>query len=171
MTNCHPSPQTNVPPLRGSCFSHIHYLPFNNSAVCVICFHNSCPEYRLNEVWHVSLYFLSALKKVSKIWTSSFLLMIDLSAFWARVHLFEFSSRLLYYYMYFVICSLEITHFYRMFLSEFLALHNTCKHLAQFVWVILYLLKAKKVICRPKSVIRENKQCLTVKFSIRYCEV
>ena len=27
--------QTNVPPLWGSnCFSHIHYLPFNNSAVC-----------------------------------------------------------------------------------------------------------------------------------------
>ena len=48
--------------------------------------------------------------------------MIDLLAFWARVRLFEFSYKLLYYYMYFVICSIEITHFYQMFLSEFLKL-------------------------------------------------
>ena len=48
--------------------------------------------------------------------------MIDLLAFWARVRLFEFNYKLLYYYMYFVICSIEITHFYQMFLSEFLEL-------------------------------------------------
>ena len=48
--------------------------------------------------------------------------MIDLLAFWAWVRLFEFSYKLLYYYMYFADCSIEITHFYRMFLSEFLAL-------------------------------------------------
>ena len=75
---------------------------------CVTFFDNSCPEYCLNEVWYVCLHFLSALKKVSKIWKSSFLLMIDLVAIRARVHLFEFSSKLLYCYMYFVICSLKL---------------------------------------------------------------
>ena len=111
------------------------------------------------------LHFLSVLKKVSKIWKSnSFLVMVDLLAVRARVCLFEFSSKLLYCYMYFVICSLQITHFYRMFLSEFPSLHNTCTHPAQFVWIILYSLKAKKVICCPKSVLKENKQYLMVKF-------
>ena len=116
------------------------------------------------------LHFLSAIKKVSKIWKSSFLLIIDLLAFRAQVHLFEFSSKL-YCYKYFVICSLQITHFYRMFLSEFPSLYNTCTHPTQFVWIILHSLKAKKVICCPKSVLGENKQYLIVKFSIRYCEV
>ena len=94
---------------------------------------------------------------------SSFLLMIDLLAFEARVRLFEFSFKLLYCYMYFVICSFQITYFYRMFLREFLALQKTCTHPTQFKCIILYLLKAKKVICCPKSVLRENKQYLTVK--------
>ena len=88
--------------------------------------------------------------------------MIDLLAFRAQVRLFEYSFKLLYYYMYFVICSLQITHFYHMFLSEFLALQKTCTHPTQFKCIILYLLKAKKVICCPKSVLRENKQYLTV---------
>ena len=101
-------------------------------------------------------------KKVSKRRKSSFLLMIDLLAFRAQVRLFEYSFKLLYYYMYFVICSLQITHFYHMFLSEFLALQKTCTHPTQFKCIILYLLKVKKVICCPKSVLRENKQYLTV---------
>ena len=73
--------------------------------------------------------------------------MIDLLVFRARVHLSEFSFKLLHCYMYFVICSLQKTHFYCMFPSEFPALHNTCTHPAQFVSVILPLnsLKAKKV--------------------------
>ena len=86
--------------------------------------------------------------------------MIDLLAFWAQVRLIEFSFKFLYCYMYFVICSLQTTHFYSMFLSEFPSLHNTCTHPAQFVWIILYSLKAKKVIYCPKSVRRENKQYL-----------
>ena len=53
---------------------------------CVTFFHNSCPEYRLNEVWCICLLFLSVLKIVSKTWKSSFLL-IDLLAFRARVSL------------------------------------------------------------------------------------
>ena len=101
-------------------------------------------------------------KKVSKRWKSSFLLMIDLLAFRAQVRLFEYSFKLLYCYMYFVICSLQITHFYHMFLSEFLALQKTCTHPTQFKCIILYLLKVKKVICCPKSVLREKKQYLTV---------
>ena len=118
------------------------------------------------------LHFLFAIKKVSKTWKSSFLLKIDLLAFWAHLRLFEFSSTLLYCYMYFVICSLQIPHkFYCMFLSEFPSLHNTCTHPTQFVWIILYSLKAKKVICCSKSVLRENKQFLMVKFSVIYCEV
>ena len=35
---------------------------------CATFFHNSCPEYCLNEVWCV---FLSSLEKVSKMWKSS----------------------------------------------------------------------------------------------------
>ena len=153
-------PADQCTPIMGSCFSLIHYLPFNNSAVHVTFFHNSCPEYCLNEFWCVCLHFL-CWKKVSKRWKSSFLLIIDLLAFRARVRLFKFSFKLLYCYMYFIICSLQITHFYRMFFSEFLALQKTCTHPTHFKWTILYLLKAKKVICCPKSVLRENKQYLT----------
>ena len=101
-------------------------------------FPNSCPEYCLNEVRCIYLHFLSVLTKVSKLWKSSFLLMIDLLAFRPRLHLFEFSFKLYCYNLYFVIfCTLEITHFYCMLLSEFPALHNTCTHPIQFVWIIV----------------------------------
>ena len=62
--------------------------------------------------------------------------MIDLLAFRAQVRLFEYSFKLLYCYMYFVICSLQITHFYHMFLSEFLALQKTCTHPTQLHYTL-----------------------------------
>ena len=33
-SHCHAGRETNVPPLWGSCLSLIHYLPFDNSAMC-----------------------------------------------------------------------------------------------------------------------------------------
>ena len=101
-------------------------------------FHNSCPEYHFNEVWCICLHFLSALKKVPLISSNDRLV----GYFWAWVCLFEFSFKLLY--CYFVICSLQIEHFYCMFLSYVLALHKTWTHSAQFEWIITLFIKSGK---------------------------
>ena len=72
--------------------------------------------------------------------------MIDLLAFRARVQLIEFSFKFLYCYMYFVICSLQITHFYSMFLSEFPSLHKTCTHPTVCVNYTLFIKSQKSYL-------------------------
>ena len=156
MANCHARRQTNVPHY-GGLLSVLFITCHSIILQFVTFFHNSCPEYHFNEVWCICLHFLSALKKVPLISSNDRLV----GYFLAWVCLFEFSFKLLY--CYFVICSLQIEHFYCMFLSYVLALHKTWTHSAQFEWIILYSLKEEKVICGPKSVLRENKQDLTVK--------
>ena len=139
MTNCHASRQTNVPPLWGL----VSVLLITCHSIILQCMLLFSITRALNTAWMnfdaFAYTFFLRWKNASKIWKSSFLLMIDLLAFRAQVRLFESSFKLLYCYMYFVICSLQITHFYRMFLSEFLTLQKTCTHPTQFEWIIYFI--------------------------------
>ena len=111
MANCHARRQTNVPHY-GGLLSVLFITCHSIILQFVTFFHNSCPEYHFNEVWCICLHFLSALKKVPLISSNNRLV----GYFWAWVCLFEFSFKLLY--CYFVICSLQIEHFYSMTVSQ-----------------------------------------------------